>query len=70
MSKTTINKEKEKFKKDNPNSHEDEAYLCAYKEKYDNTKEIRLKAYDVIIRILKIKCHRIYSNSWSYTNAA
>ena len=35
---------------------EDEAYLCEYKEKYDNTKEIRAKAYNIISEILKIQC--------------
>lgn len=56
MYKAIIQKKIEIFKKDNPSLHEDEAYLCTYEEKYDNTKEIRLKAYDVIIEILKIKC--------------
>lgn len=30
--------------------------MCAYDEKYDNVKEIRLKAYEVIVKILTIKC--------------
>ena len=54
--KEIIEKKIATFKKDNPSLSEDEAYLCVYKEKYDNTKEIRLKAYDIIIDILKIKC--------------
>lgn len=55
--KAIIKEQIETFKKDNPSLPEDEAYLCVYKEKYDNTKEIRLKAYDIILDILKIKCH-------------
>lgn len=54
--KAIIEKKIESFKKDNPSLPEDEAYLCVYKEKYDNTKEIRLKTYDIILDILKIKC--------------
>ena len=46
--KAIIEKKIESFKKDNPSLPEDEAYLCVYKEKYDNTKEIRLKTYDII----------------------
>lgn len=30
--------------------------MRAYDEKYDNVKEIRLKAYGVIVEILRIKC--------------
>ncbi len=54
--KAIIEEKRETFKKDNPSSPEDEAYLCIYKEKYDNAKEIRLKAYGIILDILKIKC--------------
>lgn len=54
--KTFIEKKIETLKKDNPSLHDDEAYLCVYEEKYDNVKEIRQKAYDVIVGILRIKC--------------
>lgn len=54
--KTVIEKRIEELKKDNPSLCDDEAFLCAYDEKYDNAKEVRRKAYDVIIGILRIKC--------------
>lgn len=54
--KTIIEEKIEALKKDNTLLHDDEAYLCTHEEKYDNTKEIRLKAYDVIVEILRIKC--------------
>lgn len=54
--KAIIEKKVEIFKKDNPLLNDDEAYLCAYEEKYDNAKEIRSKAYEVILGILKILC--------------
>ena len=57
--KAIIENKVETFKKDNPLLSEDEAYLCEYKEKYDNTKEIRAKAYNIIRKqpeILKIQC--------------
>ena len=54
--KVIIEKRIKTFKKGNPSLPEDEAYFWVYKEKYDNTKEIRLKAYGIIIDILKIKC--------------
>ena len=54
--KAIIENKVETFKKDNPLLSEDEAYLCEYKEKYDNTKEIRPKAYNIISEILKIQC--------------
>ena len=54
--KVNIEKNIEKLKKDNPSLPEDEVYLSVYKEKYNNTKEIRLKAYELLIEILKIKC--------------
>ena len=54
--KTIIEKRIEELKKDNPLLCDDEVFLCAYDEKYDNAKEIRIKAYDVIVGILRIKC--------------
>ena len=54
--KVNIERNIEKLKKDNPSLPEDEVYLSVYKEKYNNTKEIRLKAYELLIEILKIKC--------------
>lgn len=71
--KAIIEEKRETFKKDNPSSPEDEAYLCIYKEKYDNAKEIRLKAYDIILDILKIKCpHYTFVDvdyaAWVYDN--
>lgn len=54
--KTIIEKKIDKLKKDNPLLCDDEAFLCSYDEKYDNVKEIRLKAYEVIFEILTIKC--------------
>lgn len=44
------------FKMDNPTCNDDQAYLCVYDEKYDNAKELRIKAYELIVKILKIKC--------------
>lgn len=41
--------------KDNTLLNDDEAFLRVYEEKYDNTKEIRIKAYEVIVEILNIK---------------
>lgn len=54
--KTIIERKIEELKKDNLLLCDDEAFLCAYDEKYDNVKEIRLKAYEVIVKILTIKC--------------
>ena len=54
--KTIIERKIEELKKDNPLLCDDEAFLCAYDEKFDNVKEIRLKAYAVIVEILRIKC--------------
>ena len=54
--KTFIEEKIVEIKKDNPLSCDDEAFLCEYDEKYDNVKEIRLKAYVVIVEILKIEC--------------
>lgn len=53
--KSIIEKKIETFKRDNPLQDNDEAFLRVYDEKYDNTKEIRLKAYEVIVEILKIE---------------
>lgn len=54
--KTIIERKIEELKKDNLLLCDDEAFLCAYDEKFDNVKEIRLKAYAVIVEILRIKC--------------
>lgn len=54
--KTIIENRIKTFKTNNPSSHNDKAYLSIYDERYDNVKEIRLKAYDVIVEILKNKC--------------
>ena len=54
--KAIIEKRIEEIKKDNPLICDDEVFLCAHDEKFDNAKEIRLKAYDVIVGILRIKC--------------
>lgn len=48
-------------------------YLRVYEEKYNNTKEIRLKAYDILIEILKIKCRQytfvdVDYVAWVYDN--
>lgn len=51
--KSIIEKKIEGLKKENPLLNNDEVYLCVYEEKFDNTKEIRLKAYEVIVEILK-----------------
>lgn len=71
--KAIIEQTIETFKKDNPSSPADEAYLCVYQEKYDNTKEIRLSAYDIILNILKIQCpHYTFVDvdyaAWVYDN--
>ena len=71
--KAIIEKKIKSFKKDNPSLPEDEAYLCVYKEKYDNAKEIRLKSYGIILDILKIKCpHYTFVDvdyaAWVYDN--
>ena len=71
--KAIIEQTIETFKKDNPSSPADEAYLCVYQEKYDNTKEIRLNAYDIILNILKIQCpHYTFVDvdyaAWVYDN--
>lgn len=52
----TIKKKTEILKKDNSLLCEDEAFLHVYEDKFDNAKEIRLKAYDVIIEILRMEC--------------
>lgn len=54
--KAIIEQTVETFKKANPSSPADEAYVCVYQEKYDNTKEIRLNAYDIILNILGLQC--------------
>lgn len=54
--KTIIEMRIKELNKENPSLCDDEAFLCVYNEKYDNVKEIRLKAYEVIVGILKIKC--------------
>lgn len=43
------------FKEGNPLLNDDEAFLCVHKEKYDNAKEIRHKAYEVIVEILRME---------------
>lgn len=54
--KTIIENRIVELKKVDPLSCDDKAFLRLHDEKYNNTKEIRLKAYDVIVGILKIKC--------------
>lgn len=71
--KAIIEQTIETFKKDNPFSPVDEAYLCVYQEKYNNTKEIRLNAYDIILNILEIQCpHYTFVDvdyaAWVYDN--
>lgn len=71
--KVNIEKSLEKFRKKNPSLPEDEVYLRVYEEKYNNTKEIRLKAYDILIEILKIKCRQytfvdVDYVAWVYDN--
>lgn len=53
--KVIIEKKIKDFKKNNPSLSDDEAFLHVYDEKFDNVKEIRLKAQEVIAEILKIK---------------
>lgn len=53
--KSIIENEIQNFKNGNPLVNDDEAFLCVHKEKYDNVKEIRQKAYEVIVEILKIE---------------
>lgn len=53
--KSIMEKRIQIFKKDNPSLNDDEAFVCAYKEKYDNAKEIRRKAYGVIVEILRME---------------
>lgn len=40
----------------NPLKEDDEVFLCIYGERFDNTKQIRLKAYEIIVDILKKEC--------------
>lgn len=54
--KTTIEKKIEELKKYNPSLCDDEVFLRVYEDKFDNAKEIRLKAYAVIVGILNIEC--------------
>lgn len=53
--KSIIDQKIQIFKKDNPSLNNDEAFVCVDEEKYDNAKEIRQKAYEVIVEILKIE---------------
>lgn len=53
--KSIIEKKIQIFKKDNPLSNDDEAFLRVHEERYDNTKEIRQEAYEIIIEILRIE---------------
>ena len=53
--KSIMEKRIQIFKKDNPSLNDDEAFVCAHKEKYDNAKEIRRKAYGVIVEILRME---------------
>ena len=53
--KSIMEKRIQIFKKDNPSLNDDEAFVCAHKEKYDNAKEIRRKAYGVIVEILRLE---------------
>lgn len=53
--KSIMEKRIQIFKKDNPSLNDDEAFVCAHKEKYDNAKEIRCKAYGVIVEILRME---------------
>lgn len=54
--KDIIEKKIEILKKDNRLLCEDEAFLHVYEDKFDNAKEIRIKAYNVIIEILRMEC--------------
>ena len=53
--KSIMEKRIQIFKKDNPSLNDDVAFVCAHKEKYDNAKEIRRKAYGVIVEILRME---------------
>lgn len=53
--KSIIEKKIQTLKKDNPLLNDDEAFLRVHEERYDNTKEIRREAYEIIIEILKIE---------------
>lgn len=53
--KSIMEKRIQIFKKDNPSLNDDEAFVCVHKEKYDNAKEIRRKAYGVIVEILRME---------------
>ncbi len=53
---TKIKKTITESKKTNTKLLDDEAYLSAYHERFDNAKEIRESAYGVIIHILRLSC--------------
>mgnify|MGYP004573448571 CR=1 FL=1 len=52
--KAIIEEKTKDFKKNNPLLSDDEAFLHVYDEKFDNVKEIRLKAQEIIVEILRI----------------
>ena len=53
--KDNIEKKIAELKRNDPLLPDDKVFLCAYNEKYNNVKEVRLKAYEVIVKILKLK---------------
>lgn len=54
--KTIINKTISEQKLNSPSLKDDEAFLSIYEERFDNAKEIRSKAYQVIVNIIRRKC--------------
>ena len=53
-----INKKVNEFKKTNTTAKIDEVFVEEYEEHFDNIKQIRESAYEVIINILDIKCKK------------
>ena len=54
--RTEIENRIESAKKEKPSLSADKVFLDMFGEKYDNVKQIRQKAYEIIVEILKITC--------------
>lgn len=58
--RTDIENRIESAKKEKPSLSEDKVFLDTFGEKYDNVKQIRQKAYGIIVEILKKHAQSIY----------
>ncbi len=61
-----IHKKVEEFKKTNTTSKIDEVFVEEYEEHFDNVRQIRERAYEVIIKILDIKCKKYTFVDYDY----